>query len=77
MNHRRRCCLRKRIHPPRAPSALLILRLAFYRAAIEVLQGAQLIGRDLDVFDWDADCAGIAFRLTIAGWTKRRVGGFP
>lgn len=56
---------------------MLILRLAFYRAAIEVLQGAQLIGRDLDVFDWDADCAGIAFRLTIAGWTKRRVGGFP
>ncbi|RWC35184.1 MAG: hypothetical protein EOS70_11840 [Mesorhizobium sp.] len=55
----------------------LIVLLAFTGAAIEVLQGAQLIGRDLDVFDWVADCAGMAFGLTIAGWTKRRVGGLP
>lgn len=53
----------------------LIVLLALTGAAIEVLQGAQLIGRDLDVFDWVADCAGMACGLTIAGWTKRRVGG--
>lgn len=55
--------------------ARLIIALAFTGAAIEVLQGAQLIGRDLDGLDWVADCTGIACGLTIAGWTKRRVGG--
>lgn len=54
--------------------ARLVVLLAFTGAAIEVLQGAQLIGRDLDGFDWVADCAGMALGLTIAGWTKRRVG---
>ncbi|RWE90506.1 MAG: hypothetical protein E5X07_30045 [Mesorhizobium sp.] len=54
--------------------AWLVVLLAFTGAAIEVLQGAQLIGRDLDGFDWVADCAGMALGLTIAGWTKRRVG---
>ncbi|WP_292711989.1 VanZ family protein [Mesorhizobium sp.] len=53
----------------------LIVLLALTGAAIEVLQGAQLIGRDMDVLDWVADCAGMACGLTIAGWTKRRVGG--
>ena len=55
--------------------AKLIFVLAFTGAAIEVLQGSQLIGRDLDGLDWVADCVGMAFGLTIAGWTKRRVGG--
>ncbi|WP_292536287.1 hypothetical protein [Mesorhizobium sp.] len=54
--------------------ARIILVLAFTGAAIEVLQGSQLIGRDLDGFDWVADCAGMALGLTIAGWTSRRVG---
>ncbi|WP_245457987.1 MULTISPECIES: hypothetical protein [unclassified Mesorhizobium] len=54
--------------------AKLIFVLAFTGAAIEVLQGSQLIGRDLDGLDWVADCAGMALGLTIAGWTKRRVG---
>ena len=54
--------------------AKLIFVLAFTGAAIELLQGSQLIGRDLDGFDWVADCAGVACGLTIAGWTKRRVG---
>ncbi|SJM30431.1 hypothetical protein [Mesorhizobium delmotii] len=54
--------------------ARLVVVLAFTGAAIEVLQGSQLIGRDLDGFDWVADCAGMACGLTIAGWTKRRVG---
>ncbi|ESZ21101.1 MULTISPECIES: hypothetical protein [Mesorhizobium] len=58
----------------------LIVLLAFTGAAIEVLQGAQLIGRDLDGFDWVADCAGMALGLTIAGTSRRvgkRVGGLP
>lgn len=56
----------------------LIVLLAFTGAAIEVLQGAQLIGRDMDAFDLVADCAGMAFGLTIASWTKRRrVGELP
>jgi hypothetical protein len=53
--------------------AKLIFVLAFTGAAIEVLQGSQLIGRDLDGFDWVADCAGMALGLTVAG-TSRRVG---
>jgi hypothetical protein len=57
--------------------ARLIIALAFTGAIIEVLQGVQLIARDLDGFDWLADCAGMALGLTIAGWTKRRVDGFP
>ncbi|MER8831075.1 hypothetical protein NKH73_31840 [Mesorhizobium sp. M0938] len=55
----------------------LIILLASIGAAIEILQGAQLIGRDLDALDWVADCAGMACGLTIASWTKRRVGGLP
>jgi glycopeptide antibiotics resistance protein len=55
----------------------LIVLLALTGAAIEVLQGAQFIGRDMDVFDWVADCAGMVCGLTIANWTKRRVGGLP
>lgn len=54
--------------------ARLVVLLALTGAAIEVLQGVQLIGRDMDVLDWVADCAGMACGLTIAGWTKRRVG---
>lgn len=57
--------------------ARLVVLLAFTGAAIEILQGAQLIGRDLDGFDWVADCAGMAIGLTIASWTKRRVVGLP
>ncbi|WP_366513108.1 hypothetical protein, partial [Mesorhizobium sp.] len=44
--------------------AKLIFVLAFTGAAIEVLQGSQLIGRDLDGLDWVADCAGMALGLT-------------
>ena len=54
--------------------ARLIVVLAFTGAAIELLQGAQLIGRDMDVLDWVADCAGMACGLAIAGWTKKRIG---
>ena len=51
--------------------AKLIVFLAFTGAAIEVLQGVQQIGRDPEVFDWLADCAGMACGLTIVGWAKK------
>ncbi|MER8867786.1 hypothetical protein NKI19_29500 [Mesorhizobium sp. M0751] len=45
----------------------LIIFLALAGAAIEVLQGTTLIGRDLDGFDWAADCVGIACALAAIG----------
>ncbi|RUZ76239.1 hypothetical protein EN947_23505, partial [Mesorhizobium sp. M7A.F.Ca.US.003.02.2.1] len=55
----------------------LIVFLAMIGAAIEVLQGTALIRRDLDVFDWFADCAGIACGLVAVicvNWILRRRG---
>ncbi|MER9746030.1 hypothetical protein [Mesorhizobium sp. M0140] len=55
----------------------LIVFLAMVGAAIEVLQGTTLIRRDLDVFDWVADCAGIACGLVAVicvNWILRRRG---
>ncbi|RWM14656.1 MAG: hypothetical protein E5X53_25655 [Mesorhizobium sp.] len=57
--------------------AKLIVILAFSGVAIEVVQGAQLIGRGPDLFDWIADCAGTACGITIASWTKWLAGGLP
>ncbi|MES0098408.1 hypothetical protein [Mesorhizobium sp. M0019] len=57
--------------------AKLIVLLVLTGAAIEGLQAVQLIGRDPDLFDWVADCAGIACGLMVAGWTKRLAGGLP
>lgn len=55
--------------------ARLIVFLALIGAAIEILQGTTLIERDLDVFDWVADCVGMAFGLAAAmcaNWILRR-----
>ncbi|WP_292514252.1 hypothetical protein [Mesorhizobium sp.] len=54
----------------REHKAKLIVLLTFLGMAIEVVQGAQLIGRGPDVFDWVADCVGMACGITIASWTK-------
>ncbi|MER9240912.1 hypothetical protein NKI47_18120 [Mesorhizobium sp. M0633] len=56
--------------------ARLTIFLALTGAAIEILQGMQMIGRDMDMFDWFADCVGIACGLAIASWTKKLVSGF-
>ncbi|MER8680426.1 hypothetical protein [Mesorhizobium sp. M1405] len=45
----------------------LIVFLALVGAAIEILQGTTLIGRDLDGFDWAADCFGIGCALAAIG----------
>lgn len=55
--------------------ARVVVFLILIGAAIEVLQGLQIIARDRDVWDWVADCAGMACGLTIsmltaAAWTK-------
>ncbi|MBZ9754128.1 VanZ family protein [Mesorhizobium sp. ESP6-5] len=53
----------------------LIIFLALVGAAIEILQGTSLIERDLDVFDWIADCVGMACGLLAAicaNWISRR-----
>ncbi|MER9236479.1 hypothetical protein NKI56_31420 [Mesorhizobium sp. M0622] len=57
--------------------AKLIGLLVLTGAVIEGLQAAQLIGRDPDLFDWVADCAGMACGLIIAGCTRRVAGGLP
>ena len=55
----------------------LVIFLALVGAAIEVFQGTTLIDRDLDMFDWVADCIGIAGGLVVAlcvNWVMRRKG---
>ncbi|WP_246135778.1 hypothetical protein [Mesorhizobium intechi] len=55
----------------------LVTFLALVGAAIEVLQSTPLIDRDLDVFDWVADCIGIVVGLAVAlcaNWVMRRKG---
>ena len=55
----------------------LVIFLALVGAAIEILQGTPLIDRDLAVFDWVADCIGIAGGLVVAisiNWVMRRKG---
>ncbi|WP_287388975.1 hypothetical protein [Mesorhizobium sp.] len=55
----------------------LIIFLALVGAAIEVLQGTTLIDRDLDMFDWIADCIGMAGGLVVvmcANWVLHRKG---
>ncbi|MER8370151.1 hypothetical protein [Mesorhizobium sp. M1378] len=45
----------------------LMVFLALVGAAIEILQGTTLIGRDLDGLDWAADCVGIGCALVAIG----------
>ena len=54
--------------------ARLVVFLLLIGAAIEILQGTQLIARDRDVFDWLADCAGMICGLVVAGLITRLVG---
>ncbi|MER8603932.1 hypothetical protein NKH45_23135 [Mesorhizobium sp. M1156] len=49
--------------------------LALTGAVIELLQGVRLIARDMNAFDWAADCAGMACGLAAMGGTRRPIGG--
>ncbi|MER8594992.1 hypothetical protein NKH33_26105 [Mesorhizobium sp. M1182] len=53
----------------------LVVLLAITGAAIELLQGVQLIARDMDILDWVADCAGMACGLAAMRGTRRLIGG--
>lgn len=50
----------------------LAVLLALMGAAIEILQG--ITGRDMSVFDWFADCAGMAYGLRTMRWAKEILG---
>jgi len=56
---------------PRQVVRLAIL-LALTGAGIEILQG--ITGRDMSVFDWFADCAGMAYGLRTISWVKEMLG---
>jgi len=55
---------------PRQKAKLVAFLLAT-GAAIEVLQGTQLIARDRDAFDWLADGIGMLCGLVVAGSITR------
>lgn len=44
----------------------IMLRLALFGAAIEVVQAIPRLHRDADIRDWIADCAAIALAMLIA-----------
>ncbi|ESX15396.1 VanZ family protein [Mesorhizobium sp. LSJC255A00] len=50
----------------------LAVLLAFTGAAIEILQS--VTGRDMSVFDWFADCAGMAYALRTMSWVNEILG---
>lgn len=50
----------------------LAVLLALTGAAIEILQC--VTGRDMSVFDWFADCAGMAYGLRTMSWVNEILG---
>lgn len=52
----------------------LAVLLVLIAAAIECLQGLQMIGRYRDAWDWAAGCFGLACGLQFANWTRNFAG---
>ena len=50
---------------PQAPERLIVERLSFFGAAIEVLQSIPMLHRDCDVFDWATDTAAAAIAVLL------------
>ncbi|MDP3676105.1 MAG: VanZ family protein [Novosphingobium sp.] len=50
---------------PQAPRRMIVERLSFFGAAIEVLQSIPALDRDCDVFDWAADTLGAAVAVLL------------
>lgn len=50
---------------PRAPGRLIVERLSFFGAGIEVLQSIPALNRDCDVFDWATDTLGAAVAVLV------------
>lgn len=56
-----------------APKLLIVERLSFLGAAIEVVQSIPALNRDCDVRDWLVDTAAAALvALAFAAWDTRR-----
>jgi len=55
---------------------LLALSMVIFGAAIEVAQGTMGFGRDMDVWDWVADCVGIAVAFFLLGIGLRHWASF-
>ena len=50
---------------PEAPRRLIVERLSFFGAAIEVLQSIPALHRDCDVFDWATDTLAAAVAVLL------------
>ena len=50
---------------PQAPRWLIVERLSFFGAVIEVLQSIPALHRDCDVFDWATDTVGAAVAVLL------------
>jgi hypothetical protein len=58
-------------YPERRPSFIWVSLVA-YGAAIELVQGTALVGRDADVVDWVTDALGALTSLAVLSWVRRR-----
>ena len=50
---------------PHAPRRLIVERLSFFGAGIEVLQSIPALHRDCDVFDWATDTVGAGIAVLL------------
>ncbi|QGN55362.1 hypothetical protein [Novosphingobium sp. Gsoil 351] len=62
-----------------APRRLIVERLSFLGAAIEVLQSIPALHRDCDVLDWATDTAAAVVVVLLLAWLApgRRIGRTP
>jgi VanZ family protein len=57
---------------PEAPRRLLIERLSFFGAFIEVAQSIPALGRDCDILDWVADTLAVIVVIGLFALVRRR-----
>lgn len=57
---------------PRAPRLLVIERLSFFGAFIEVAQAIPALGRDCDILDWVADTLAVVVVIGLFTLLRRR-----
>ena len=60
-----RCSPRSRFGFPEAPRRLIVERLSFLGAGIEVLQSIPVLHRDCDVFDWATDTVAVVIAVLL------------
>lgn len=56
---------------PRAPGLLVIERLSFFGAFIEVAQSIPALGRDCDILDWVADTLSVVVVVALFALVRR------